>query len=204
MLGLAYNQFQTKVLDAGLLQKRARYSAADLRPFIERGELEVTAGTLAVLRTRGAHPSDDPLRPQLGVHTTFDNSYLASTCLRWWRGDPDRILACNFLVVTTGRIPCAIFEVDGLVDSQGSGTDRRHHFAGRLLARVKATAAIEPGDTRMNDLDGFHGEDDCFVSTADGRADPATLNHCRKILQSRVTSNSGGPIAYLPDPVQSA
>lgn len=200
-LGLSYDQFTKKLLDAGLITPRRRYSLADITPLADRPTLVVTDGETSVLRTRGKHESrtDSDDRPTIGVHTDYTNGYLDSTCLKWWRADPTRICDNGLMIVTTGERPFAVYAIDGLLESYGSGTNRRHWFDGRLLIRCKNTNILEAGDQIVDELTIWCTDTFRIVTTPAGREDRDLLGKLTEIMQTRVNSTSGGPIAYLPD-----
>lgn len=112
-----------------------------------------------------------------GLHVEHTNLELEETSLRWWRCDPARVLDNQLFAVTVGTFLVAIYQITGHEESRTRPDEEglRHRFAGQLLARVS------PGtvSTRCEPIP--------------GRLRPLV----DRIIHSRITVSSGGPIGHL-------
>lgn len=169
-----------KLVRAGILNLPIRTD--DVEQLTDRDRLQVTTGELTVLRT-DARALSDPVkypmdsRKWVGFHVEHTNDELAESSLRWWRCDPERVVANELFAVTVATFPVAVYRILGKSATviRPDETSSRHGFAGQLLARVHPGMAMTfPQDT------------------------PGHLRlMARQILNSRITVDSGGPIGYL-------
>jgi hypothetical protein len=155
--------------------------AASVDKLAARQPLEVLAGELTVLRAderATAYPGED--REHIGFHAEYSDAELEETSLRWWRSDPERILANELFAVTVSTFPVAVYRIVDCVAShvrEGEVTSH-HHYAGELLGRVYPEMAP------------------VFPQGPDGHL----RELARRIMRSRIVVASGGPIGYLEAP----
>lgn len=165
-----------KLIRAGVLHVPLESGVVDelaARPF-----LRVRDGELTVLRTDArdeAYPGED--RRYIGFHVDMTLTELEDASLRWWRCDPQRVVDNELLAVCVATVPVAVYAITGHVAHKyRDGEDQpRHHFSGRLVARL-----TDSGTIRHN-------------QNAAGYLRPLAT----QILAARVHAPSGGPIAYL-------
>lgn len=165
-----------KLVDAAVLSQPA--SPAMVAEFATRPRLGISDGEITVLRTGPAEEVFDPERRFMGYDASMTDQEANRATTRWWRCDPDRVLSAGLFLVTISTIPVAVFEVNGLLDTLGHGTEVRHALDARLLARFDATA----GHTTFREP-----------------SDRITAEDMTTIMGSRVYTTSGGPVAYLGD-----
>ncbi|CAD6015962.1 hypothetical protein [Agreia sp. COWG] len=168
-----------KLFGAGMLPEPTPISS--LRPFLGREYLGVSAGELTVLRTDQRVLSNvryprDP-RKWIGFHVDHTDMELSESSLRWWRSDPDKVVDNQLFVVTVAEFPVALYMINHLIETMTRDHENRprHHYSGRLLARVHA------------------GMSTSFA--ADLPAD--LLDTATQVMNSRIRVSSGGPIGYL-------
>lgn len=140
--------------------------------------LEVADGELTVLRTDAradSYPGED--RRYIGFHVEMTSEEVEDASLRWWRCDPGRVLDNRLFAVCIATIPVAVYEIrEHVAHKYREDEDQpRHHFGGRLLARMTDGRVVR------------------YEDQAAGYLRPLA----EQIMSSRVHAPSGGPIAYL-------
>lgn len=169
-----------KMVRAGMLP--LPITAMSVDQLVGRPKLRAVDGQLTVLRTDARQESDhakypDDPRHWMGFHVRQTDTELAETSLRWWRCDPARVMDNVLFAVTVATYPVAVYRIIGHNASYTRPDEDtpRQHFAGRLLARISP----EMVTTRREPMPG----------------------HLRplvdRIMASRITVSSGGPIGYL-------
>ncbi|MBV2353818.1 hypothetical protein KUM39_05500 [Streptomyces sp. J2-1] len=141
----------------------------------------VTHGVLPVLRTAAAGPpadADDD-RAYIGDSAHLSDDEFLQASRRWWRCEPETIVAAGVLPVAVAGWVTGVLAVHGVDDTRRLGPQEvRHSFAATVAGRVgtlddPATARVLTTDPHLADLTG-------------------------QLLGARVQSAvSGGPIAYL-------
>lgn len=164
---------------------------AAVESIARRPALTVASGELSVLRTGATRGADEPDRTKIGFHLADDDDTLATTSLRWWRGDPGRIVDNTLFAVTVGTVPVAVYEITALEDSQRFSDGIRHRFSGTLLARLVPRADVNIG-TGLSCL-----VEDEFAAVARVHRDHPLHALAAHIMSTRVAVISGGPIGYL-------
>lgn len=169
-----------KLIRAGMLSVPIELD--EVERLADRRRLQVATGELTVLRT-DARAEADPVRyphdPRqwVGFHVEHTDAELSDSSLRWWRSDPARVKDNVLFAVTVATFPVAVYEIKGTVESfQRDGEAwQRHHYAGKLIARVhpRMVPTYRP----------------------DARGDLGEL--ARHIMTSTIAVDSGGPIGYL-------
>lgn len=179
-----------KLLDSGILPRPIPKALIDV--LTQRERLAVSAGELTVLRTASKAPAIEEDRDHIGFHLDYDNAELEATSLRWWRCDPERVLANRLYTVTVATFPVAVYEVTEVLDTtiRDDERDPRYRFAGTLLTRLQSRKAARPEDIIFADVE------NTAVVTSPARQHPL-LPRAQAIMTSRVTVDSGGPIGYL-------
>ncbi|MFF1794009.1 DNA-binding protein [Kitasatospora sp. NPDC058263] len=154
---------------AALQQLQAR-PAADLTML---GTPEV-----AVLRSDAPARVDEPDREWIGFGTGLDAAQLLAALSGWWRCDPARVAAGGVLPVTVAGFVVAVltglaeWESDGTVGTAGRFRFPKARLAGYLTDLTAPVNVADPADTEDARLAGL-------------------------LLGTRLTSVSGGPIAYV-------
>ncbi len=169
-----------KLIRAGILSSPIK--TTEVAPLTGRERLQVLVGALTVLRTDAREESDrakypaDPRR-WMGFHVEHTDEDLKAASLRWWRSDPVKVVDNELFVVTVATFPVAVYRILERADSvtRPDEDTPRHHYAGQLLARVRAGMTVD-----------FHQD---------------TPGHLRlmtkQVMNSRIVVTSGGPIGYL-------
>ena len=165
-----------KMIRAGMLQHPFLESA--IRRIEGRKRLQVVEGELTVLRTDAREPArEGEDRKFIGFHTEHTDEQLAETSLRWWRSDPERVLDNELFAVTVGTYPVALYlltERAGTITRDDEDVPR-HHYKGRLLARVRPGMIV----SIQKDIPGY------------------LKQRAEQLMNSRIVVNSGGPVGYL-------
>lgn len=141
--------------------------------------LPTTTGeaTMAVLRVDVAKRVPDEDRPFIGFHADLTPADLLEALRGWWVGKPENIAQAGILPVTLGGFVVAV--LTGLSGWDSKTTDNgltRHRFDARLAGYISDL------DTATNMI---------TIGTADD------LRIAEILLGRRLTSTSGGPIAYV-------
>lgn len=155
-----------------------------------RSVLQVDRGEITVIRQGMLAPADpfegDP-RTRTGFHTTMTDDELDAASLRWWRCDPQRVVANGLLVVVVATIPVAVYrvgvgsDIDYLLEPESG----RAAFTGRLLARWGDTPEQIVARCRP------------IPSSPMTAAQQPLAAVAATIMGARVHTESGGPVAYL-------
>ncbi|MEN3540768.1 hypothetical protein AAH991_37035 [Microbispora sp. ZYX-F-249] len=133
--------------------------------------------TIAVLRVDVAKPVPAEDRPYIGFHADLAPEHLLEALRGWWVGNPEKIARAGVLPVTLGGFVVAVLTGLGDWDSRSTGDGPiRHRFDARLAGYI-------------TDLDA--------PANAVRSGSPGDLRIAERVLGKRLTSNSGGPIAYL-------
>lgn len=156
--------------------------------------LQLVQGEITVLRTSPKCPApEEDARDMIGFDLADDDHTIHECCLRWWRCNRKRVRRNGLFAVTVATVPVAIFEITEHLETIGSRTDQRHAFAGQLLARIIARDQMihySPAQVLVNLAD------DDFLAVAT-QPHPRLLQRVlTTIMGCRISSNSGGPIAY--------
>lgn len=162
--------------------------------------LQVTSGELTVLRTDSSKPAaDEPDRDLIGFDLSHDDPTLEETSLRWWRSEPDRVLANRLFAVTVGTVPVAVYEILTHLDTVHSGERQlRHRYGGTLLARL----VPKDSSTGTALLDASADAPFRTVTPMHDLQEHPLLDRAAQIMRSRIVVDSGGPVGYL-EPTQS-
>jgi hypothetical protein len=169
-----------KMVRAGML--RLPITVPSIERLLGRPKLRVVDGQLTVLRTdarqdadRAKYPHDS--RRWMGFHVQHTDTELDETSLRWWRCDPARVLDNELFAVTVATFPVAVYHVTGHRESYTRPGEEgpRHNFVGKLLARTSPGMVAAPREPMP------------------GHLRPLV----ERIMASRITVSSGGPIGYL-------
>ena len=165
-----------KMIRADMIQHPFLESA--IRRIEGRKRLQVVEGELTVLRTDArerARAGED--REFIGFHTEHTDDQLEETSLRWWRSDPERVLDNQLFAVTVGTYPVALYlltERAGTITRDDEDVPR-HHYTGRLLARVTPGMNV----SIQKDIPGY------------------LKQRAEQLMNSRIVVSSGGPVGYL-------
>lgn len=138
-------------------------------------------GLQPVLRTGIADVDPSDNRP-IGYSDSMSDSDVLEANRKWWRADPQKLIAARYLPISIGGLNVALLGIRGLeesvrvdvLDKNGKpGKEVRHSFDAYLIAR-------------------YHGASDSIVikKSEDTKAALTLLGHFQ-------CSVSGGPIAYL-------
>ncbi|WP_329090392.1 hypothetical protein [Streptosporangium sp. NBC_01469] len=141
--------------------------------------LPTTTGsaTMAVLRVDVAKHVSDEDRPYIGFRADLTPSDLLEALRGWWVGRPEKIAQTGILPVTLGGFVVAV--LTGL-----SGWDTKLTNNGLIRHRFDARLA------------GYIGDLDAAINMIEiGTVDD--LRIAELLLGKRLTSTSGGPIAYV-------
>ncbi|MEU6325163.1 DNA-binding protein [Streptomyces sp. NPDC047009] len=133
------------------------------------------AKEIAVLRVDAAQPADDPDRDWIGFATSLSPDDLLKALRGWWRCDAASVAAGGVLPVTLAGYVVAV--LTGL-ERWEKNDEGRHSFPDARLAGY------------VTDLTAPHIT---LTSSVDGDRHLAEL-----LLGTRLTSRSGGAIAYVP------
>jgi hypothetical protein len=193
------NWFARYLVDAGLVggakrngnRRQVPYDAALAIAALPAADLSAfTTPEIAVLRTA---PAENPTevvpralaRSSMGFDAALKPADLLEALNRWWRCDPARVAAGEYLPVTVGTFCVAVLAgLDNAV-SLWTGNDRRWHFPkARLLGHVSDLASVT-----VHHAPGL---------TAQEKAAATAL------LARRLEAESGGPIAYVATPAGQA
>lgn len=173
-----------KLMKSGLLSTPIQ--AAEVEQLASREWLDVIDGELTVLRT-DARVTADPVkmpstdtRALVGFHVDHSDAELLDSSLRWWRADALRVLDNVLFTVTVATIPVAVYALRALAGTHQRPGEKwlRYHFDGTLLARMHRGQAISYAENTSADLRVL----------------------AQTIMSTRVSANSGGPLAYLEPP----
>ncbi|WP_037599579.1 hypothetical protein [Streptacidiphilus rugosus] len=139
---------------------------------------------LAVLRIGPAMPvvgDEGEDRAWLGFGTQLTPHEILHASNRWWRCDPSRVAEGRVLPVTVcGFVVAVLVDLNDWVDNGEPATLRRFHFTGARLAGYVTDLTSPEGHVL---LPGVDAEDQKLAA---------------QLLGSRLPSQSGGPIAYVP------
>ncbi|MFI8085364.1 DNA-binding protein [Kitasatospora sp. NPDC086009] len=133
---------------------------------------------VAVLRSDAPQRVEEPDREWIGFGTGLDAAQLLAALSGWWRCDPARVAAGGVLPVTVAGFVVAVLTGLAEWESDGTvGTAVRYRFpkarlAGYLTDLTAPVNVAAPADTEDARLAGL-------------------------LLGTRLTSVSGGPIAYV-------
>ncbi|MGI5158468.1 hypothetical protein [Microbispora sp. CA-102843] len=180
-----------KIADAGLLPAISRHGDKPVVPsdvarriaarsaVAPHHLMPMTPGTarMAVLRVDVAKPVPDDDRPFIGFHADLTSAELLEALRGWWVGNPSRIAEAGVLPVTLGGFVVAV--LTGL-----NGWDSRVTVDGVTRHRSDARLA-----GYIRDLDA--------PANMVGSGTPDDLRIAELLLGKRLTSTSGGPIAYV-------
>lgn len=136
---------------------------------------------IPVLRVGVAKPADEnDDREWIGYSTALSHDQLRLALSGWWRCDPERVSAAEFLPVTLRGFVVAV--LTGLSDplSDGGGRYARYNFPQARLAGY----VLDLGNP--------------VNATTTDPEDTAGLTYVPMLLGARLPSQSGGPIAYVP------
>jgi hypothetical protein len=158
----------------------AALQALKAAPRVDLSALRVPE--LAVLRTGPAVRVDEPGRKWMGYSCKeLERDQILPALDRWWRCDPERVAAGLLLPVTVCEFVVAVLVgLDGWVDNGEPATMRRFHFNRARLAGYVIDLTSTSGHVL---LPGIDDEDQKLAA---------------QLLGSRLPSQSGGPIAYVP------
>lgn len=132
---------------------------------------------MAVLRVDVAKHVSDEDRPYIGFRADLTPSDLLEALRGWWVGRPEKIAQTGILPVTLGGFVVAV--LTGL-----SGWDTKLTNNGLIRHRFDARLA------------GYIGDLDAAINMIEiGTVDD--LRIAELLLGKRLTSTSGGPIAYV-------
>jgi hypothetical protein len=169
-----------KMVRAGMLP--LPITAASVDQLLGRSKLRVVDGQLTVLRTdarqvadRSKYPHDS--RRWMGFNVQHSDDELEETSLRWWRCDPARVMDNVLFAVTLATFPVAVYRIVAHKEfyTRPDEDTPRQRFTGELLAR------ITPGNLATT------------REPIPGHLRPLV----DRIMASRITVSSGGPIGYL-------
>ncbi|MFJ5221024.1 excisionase family DNA-binding protein [Streptomyces sp. NPDC088354] len=132
-----------------------------------------------VLRVGVAERVDEPDRAWIGYSAGLGADQLLLALREWWRCDPDRVAASTILPVTIAGFVVAVLTDLGDPVSDNGGRYARYSFRHARLAGY-VTDLTNP----VNAL----------TPAPDGTADAACA---ALLLGTRLSSKSGGPIAYV-------
>ncbi|WP_328974125.1 hypothetical protein [Streptomyces canus] len=175
-LGLSPNTVG-KLLDSRFLRD---LQAARVMALAHAPQVSVTAGILPVLRTAAAappaHKDDD--RDFIGDSPELTDEQFLEASRRWWRCDPQMIVAAGVLPVAVAGWVTGVLAIHKADATWRLPREVRHSFTATVAGRVGALDAPET-----------------FRVLA---TDPAVADLTGKLLGARVQAAvSGGPIAYL-------
>lgn len=170
------------LLEAGVFpdRKSSRIVSLSQKPvFVKSG------GKQPILRTgvAGVDPEDN--RP-IGYGDSMSDADVLEANRKWWRADPDKLIAAHYLPVSLGGLIVALLGINGVEESirvdvedknGNPGKEVRHNFDAYLVSRYNS----ETGEAVM-----------CMENPT-GEAEAAT----RLFLGHFQRSVSGGPVAYL-------
>lgn len=140
-------------------------------------------GLQPILRTGVAGFDTDENRP-IGYGAEMSDDDVLEASRRWWRADPEKLIAARYLPVSLGGLNVALLGIRGLEESirvdvldknEKPGKEVRHSFDAYLVARYDVE----------NDV--------VLMKTGDSDDTVAALT----LLGHFQRSVSGGPIAYL-------
>ncbi|GGV48056.1 hypothetical protein GCM10010495_77320 [Kitasatospora herbaricolor] len=136
------------------------------------------APEVAVLRSDAPVRVEEPGREWIGFGTGLDQAQLLAALSGWWRCDPARVAAGAVLPVTVASFVVAVltglteWEADGAVGTAGRYRFTKARLAGYLTDLTSPVNAADPADPQDARLAGL-------------------------LLGTRLSSVSGGPIAYV-------
>jgi hypothetical protein len=187
-LGLSVNPVKKLVatgLIPGALTHRGQVFPLDALQILQQAphpDLSALAGTeVAVLRADAAQETNEPDREWIGVGAALSADQLLAALSGWWRCAPERVAAGKILPVTVAEFVVAV--LTGLDEWQDNGqpaTARRYRFTNARLAGY------------LTDLT------DSASNVVPAGGDKAEQQLVHGLLGSRLPSQSGGPIAYVP------
>ncbi len=136
---------------------------------------QLDAQEIAVLRVDAAQPADDPDRDWIGFSATLSADSVLKALRGWWRCDAVSVAAGGVLPVTLSGYVVAI--LTGL-ERWERNAEGRHAFPDARLAGY-VTDLVTPHTVITSEVE----EDQRLAEL---------------LLGSRLTSHSGGAIAYVP------
>ncbi|MGW5216142.1 helix-turn-helix domain-containing protein [Streptomyces sp. NPDC004051] len=136
---------------------------------------QLSVKEIAVLRVDVAQPADEPDRDWIGFAATLGPDDLLKALRGWWRCDAASVAAGGVLPVTLSGYVVAV--LTGL-EQWERNSEGRHAFPNARLAGY-VTDLATPQIT--------------FTSSTS-----ADRRHAELLLGTRLTSHSGGAIAYIP------
>ncbi|MGW3289416.1 helix-turn-helix domain-containing protein [Streptomyces sp. NPDC001002] len=182
-LGCAVTTFR-RLITAGLLPGLSRRGVRVMIPLTAVQSLsarrhaaldQIEAEEIAVLRVDAAQPADEPDRSWIGFAAALGPDDLLKALRGWWRCNPDAVAAGGVLPVTLSGYVVAV--LTGL-HTWERNTEGRHAFPDARLAGY------------VTDLTAPHTITTSHIDTDRRLAE--------LLLGTRLTSHSGGAIAYVP------